>query len=102
MPICGEHAAPIFDRTKPRQITRYFEDLELLFKRSAVASDNKKKEFTVQYVDFDTEQLWKTVPEFTNAVSTYSQFKDAILLHYPNAGSNYAYSLQDLDSLMGD
>ena len=102
MPVRGEHAAPFFDRTKPRQITRYFEDLELLFKRSAVASDKEKKEFAVRYVDFDTEQLWKTVPEFVNAVSTYAQFKDTILLHYPNAGSNYTYSLRDLDSLTGD
>ena len=102
MPVRGERAAPVFDRTKPRQITRYFEDLELLFRRSAIVNDNEQKGFAVRYVDFDTEQLWKTVPEFASNVHTYSQFKDAILKYYPNSGSDYAYSLRDLDSLTGE
>jgi hypothetical protein len=102
MPVRGERAAPLFDRSKPRQITRYFEDLELLFKRSAITDEGEQKGFAVRYTDFDTEQLWKTVPEFVDPTKTYQQFKAAILVHYPNAGSNYAYSLRDLDSLTGE
>ena len=102
MPVRGERAAPTFDPAKPREITRYFEDLEQLFKRSAITTDTDKKEYVVRYAPFDTEQLWKTFTEYASGTHTYKHFKDAILKHYPNAGSDYVYSLRDMDALLGE
>ena len=36
MPARGEHASPTFDRTKPRELIRFFEELEYLFNRTAL------------------------------------------------------------------
>lgn len=60
------------------------------------------KEMVVYYVDFETEQIWKTFPEFTTATATYKNFKDAILIHYPDATGDYVYSIRDMDMLTGE
>jgi len=101
MPARGEHAAPAFDKAKPRKLSRFFAELEYLFKRADLESDSEKKEHILRYVDFETEQIWKTFPEYTNDTQTYQQFKDAILIHYPDATGDYVYSLGDIDLLIG-
>ena len=54
------------------------------------------------YTDFDTEQVWKTFPEFKNNTTSYQDFKQAILVHYPDASGDFIYSLRDMDSLIGE
>jgi len=102
MPARGEHTAPAFDTAKPRELSRFFAELEYLFKRADLESDSEKKEHILRYVDFETEQIWKTFPEYTNDTQTYQQFKDAILIHYPDATGDYVYSLGDIDLLIGE
>ena len=102
MPARGESAAPRFDRTKPRELSRFFDELEYLFVRSAIVSETEMKKQVLRYVDFEIEQIWKTFPEYTNAAFTYQNFKDAILVHYPDATGDYVYSLRDMDTLVGE
>ena len=102
MPACGEHAAPTFDKTKPRELLRFFDDLEYLMERAVITSETDKKKQAVRYTDFDTEQVWKTFPEFKNNATTYLDFKQAILVHYPDASGDFIYSLRDMDSLIGE
>jgi hypothetical protein len=52
----------------------------------------------VYYTDFDTEQLWKYIPEFDNPTSTYADFKNSIMEYYPEA-AGFLYSITDIDSL---
>jgi hypothetical protein len=52
-------------------------------------------------VDFSTEQIWKTFWEFLDNNKTYENFKDAILVHYPDASGNFVYSIRDMDLLIG-
>ena len=100
MPIRGERAAPIFDKTRPRELIRYFNDLEFLFPRAYISSEAEKKEYAVYYVDFETEQAWKSIPEYANTAKTYQDLKEAILFFYPDASGDYLYSLRDVDDLI--
>jgi hypothetical protein len=102
MPARGERAAPTFDTTKPRELIRFFEELEYLFARAALQDESEKKKHVLRYVEFDVEQIWKTFPEYLDNDKTYLDFKAAILVHYPDASGDYVYSLRDMDHLIGE
>jgi len=102
MPARGERAAPSFDRTKPRELVRFFEELEYLFDRAALTKEEEKKKHVLRYVEFEVEQIWKNFSEYTDATKTYKDFKSAILVHYPDASGDYVYSLRDMDLLTGE
>lgn len=100
MPARGERAAPKFDQTKPEELSRFFDDLECLFKRAEITSEIEKKQYVLRYVEVGIERIWKAIPEYKNAESTYQAFKDAVLKYYPDATDDYTYSLRDLDLLI--
>ena len=50
MPMRNECAAPTFDSSKPRELSRYFEDLEQLMRRATIASEEEKKQQVLHYV----------------------------------------------------
>src|SRR5271155_2646125 len=98
MPMRGERTAPIFDCTRARDLPRTFTDLETLFRRAKITDDNEKKKQVIYYTDFDTEQLWKYLPEFDDPTINYADFKDVIMDYYPEA-AEFLYSITDIDSL---
>ena len=102
MPARGERAAPSFDRSKPRELVRFFEELEYLFERAALDSETEKKKHVLRYVEFEVEQIWKSFSEYSDAEKSYQEFKAAILVHYPDASGDYVYSLRDMDQLIGE
>ena len=102
MPARGERGAPHFDKTKRREFPRFFTELEYLFQRSDIEAEADKKRHVLRYVDFETEQIWKTFPEYSTAAKTYEDFRDAILIHYPDATNDAIYSLRDMDLLIGE
>ena len=105
MPLRGERVAPQFDSSKPRELGRYFESLEELFERcSGVETDELKKKKAAYYVDVETSDVFKSLPEFTRPTgaavdSTYEQFKKAVLKYYPGADDDRTYMLADLTAL---
>jgi hypothetical protein len=101
MPMCNECAAPTFDSSKPRELSQYFEDLEQLMKCASISDQQDMKKQLLCYVDFSTKQIWKTFPEFLDNNKTYQNFKDVILVHYPNASGGFVYSIRDMDLLIG-
>jgi hypothetical protein len=102
MPARNERGAPVFDRTKPRELVRFFEELEYLFDHADVVLSAEKKKHVLRYVEFEVEQLWKTFPEYSDLLKTYDEFKAAILVHYPDASGDFVYSLRDMDTLIGE
>ena len=102
MPMRNERTAPTFDTARPRELPRFFEDLEYLMERATIVTHADKKKQVVRYTDFDTEQIWKSLPEFKNAASSYDDFKKAIMVHYPEASGDFMYSLRDMDLLIGE
>ena len=102
IPARGERAAPTFDKSKPRELPKFFEDLEYLFIQAQIASKAEKKKQVLRYVEYETEQIWKTFPEFRDATASYEDFKQAILVHYPDASGDYVYSLRDMELIIGE
>ena len=105
MPLRNERTAPQFDVTNPRELSRYFEDLAQLFARATYKSgtdDKEMKNYAIRYVDYNTEQLWKAIPEFKNQTNTYDQFEDAVMAFYPEATDENLYSIRDMDLLVGE
>ena len=102
MPMHNKHAAPTFDSSKPRELSSYFEELKQLIKCAAINDEQEKKQQVLCYVDFGTEQIWKTFPKFLDNNKTYTNFKDVILVHDPNASGDFVYSIRDMDLLIGE
>ena len=102
LPFRGERGAPTVDITKPRQLIRFFKELEPFFVRANIVSEKEKKDLVLKYVDMDLEEIWERYPEYKNQAASYIDFKKAILAHYPEATGEYLYSLADLDSLIGE
>lgn len=100
MPAFGDRSAPTFNEAKPRELPRFFNELERLFKRDPSLTDAEKKSDVVRYVVYDLEQVWRTIPEFKNATATYAEFKDAVLAFYPNSAPEFVYSLREKDELI--
>ena len=57
--FCWTCAAPTFDSSKPRELSRYFKDLKHLMLCVAINIEEDKKR-QVLYIDFNTKQIWKT------------------------------------------
>ena len=102
MPLCNEHAALTFDSSKPRELSRYFEDLKQLMRQAIIITEGEKKQQVLCYVNFNTEKIWKTFPKFIDNSKNYNDFKDAILVHFPDASGNFVYSIRDMDLLIGE
>ena len=102
MPVRGERSAPTFDKTKPRELLRFFDELEYLFERAQLTDSSDRKKQLLRYVDVDTEQIWRTFPEFKLEDKTYTDLKEAILKYYPDASGDYVYSLRDMDLMIGE
>ncbi|PPQ76748.1 hypothetical protein CVT24_012269 [Panaeolus cyanescens] len=98
MPHRGDRSAPTFDPTRPRELKRYFADLEYLFKDYNVTHKDIKIASATRYVDLETAELWETLPEFSAAQPKFADFKKATLSLYPDAEDSDRYSLQDLEN----
>ncbi|KAF7365809.1 hypothetical protein MVEN_00455000 [Mycena venus] len=100
MPARGDRNAPQFDSLKPRELQRYFTDLEYHFTRSSVTDDAEKKKHATRFLGVDDQDIWEALPEF-QAPHTYAVFKAAVLKLYPGNDADRKYSLADLDALVG-
>ena len=102
MPARGERSAPIFDKSKPRELPRFFDELEYLMDQAALTLEAEKKKQVLRYVEFEVEQMWKMFCEYADPTKTYQDFKNAILAHYPDASGDYIYSLRDMNLLTSE
>ena len=101
MPARGHVTAPRFDPTNPRELRRYFDELELLFGRCSIASRVEQKKFARHYVDIDTSDLWGSIAQYGNQHS-FEDFVRAITALYPGADDERRWTLTDLDALIGE
>ena len=100
MPARGHSTAPKFQGSNARELRRYFDELEYLFGSCSIASETDKKRYAVRYLDVDTEDGWKQLPQYTGP-DNYNAFKDAVLKLYPGANGDRQWTLSDLDELTG-
>ena len=89
MPTRGARDAPRFNESEPRGLSRFFMELEDLFRLCNVTSDEQKKKYALKYVDYSVEDFWSTLPSYTAANGTYVTWRDNILtISYPRTKKN--------------
>ena len=95
MPLSGEHIAPRFDSSKPREIRKFWEDIETHFERSGI-TDNERKPWVLRYVDSDTRDFWESFEEASLDEKTYEEFKAKINEYYPGADGTRRHTTAEL------
>jgi hypothetical protein len=99
MPPRGHSTAPSFDPTAPRELRRYFADVELLLSNCGITDDQEKKQHSVRYLPVDTADLWEEIPQFA-APTTYDIYKKAIFDLYPGSGEECKWLRSDMTALV--
>ena len=102
MPARGDRTAPTFDPRQPRELRRYFSDLEFHFNRSAVVDATERKKHACRFLDVDTCELWETLAEYTNPATPYEDFCQAVYRLYPGSEEERKWSVADMDKLVGE
>ncbi|KAJ7110758.1 hypothetical protein C8R46DRAFT_1279023 [Mycena filopes] len=102
MPARGDRNAPQFDSTKPRELHRYFTDLEFHFTRANVTDSTEKKRHATRFLSVDDQDVWESLAQFGDPAKSHDEFKAAVLKLYPGNDANRKYSLGDLDALIGE
>ncbi|KAF7797723.1 hypothetical protein EIP86_008923 [Pleurotus ostreatoroseus] len=102
MPMRTERSAPTFDPTNPRELRRYFEDLEALLQRCNITDATEKKRYARNYVPVDVADQWEMIPEYSSQQATYDQFKDKIFEQYPNAKDSKRWTRQNVFDLVNN
>jgi hypothetical protein len=97
MPARGNRTAPQFDPSQPRELWRYFGDLDFHFTRSQITADQERKGHCCRYVDLDTSKLWESLTEFSDITKTYSNFRQVIYKLYPGSGEERRWLVADVE-----
>jgi hypothetical protein len=100
MPARVHSSAPKFNSSFPRELRWFFQDLENWFDTAQVTDSALCKEHAVRYVELDTSNFWKTIPEWSTGM--YQSWKDALLRVYPGNQVAELWSISDLDKLKGE
>jgi hypothetical protein len=101
MPARGHSTAPKFSPTQPRELRRYFEELEVLFARCQVTNDIERKKHACRYLDIDTSNFWQSINKYAIA-TTYESWKTAIYKLYPGSEDNRRWTMNNMDKLVGE
>ncbi|KAF8888773.1 hypothetical protein BD779DRAFT_1672108 [Infundibulicybe gibba] len=79
MPYRGDPDALVFDpKYEPRKICQYFRSLEDLFTVNGITRDSDKREYVLDYVEYDVEEFW----EFRAPLVLYADFVKKVLSFY--------------------
>ena len=99
MPMRNERSAPTFDPSKPRELVRYFEDLEDHFSRCTINNLGERKRWTLRYVSIEVADLWESLDEWATA-ATWEEIKTAVQARYPASRTERRHTHQELLTLV--
>ncbi|KAJ7430114.1 hypothetical protein B0H11DRAFT_2398550 [Mycena galericulata] len=102
MPARNDRIAPVFNSNKPRELRKYFSDLEFLLARSRIADRTEMKCHATRFLDIDEQDLWESVPEFRDPAASFNSFTCAIFRLYPEADPERRYSVADLNNVVAE
>ncbi|CAK5279835.1 unnamed protein product [Mycena citricolor] len=100
MPARGARGAPEFDPSKPRELPRFFTDLEYHFGLAGIADAQERKRHALRFLPFDEAELWESLDSFS-APHNYDAWKAEVLKLYPGTDSDRKYATSDLHALIG-
>jgi hypothetical protein len=101
MPTRGHTTAPKFSPDQPRELRRYFEELEVLFGSCSITAEPEMKKHACRYLDIDTSDFWQSIPEYGPATN-YANWKVAIYKLYPGSDDQRRWTMTDMDKLVGE
>ena len=96
------YTAPKFTEDQPRELKRFFEELANLFGPVNIVTNMDKKSQTVQYIEVDMSNMWRSLPEFSSEESSYEDWKKKVISLYLGANEEKRWSFVDLDKVIGE
>ncbi|KAG6863996.1 hypothetical protein C0993_009669, partial [Termitomyces sp. T159_Od127] len=112
MPPHNHFSAPKWDKSKLRELTQYFKELEYLFRDCGNTNYTQIKEYMARYITYDTAETWTGLPEFAATTTTvgnqaataisYKNWKEAVIHLYPGAEKSTCYMVNELHQLVQD
>ncbi|KAJ8594380.1 hypothetical protein M405DRAFT_729842 [Rhizopogon salebrosus TDB-379] len=98
MPLRGTPTAPKFDGN-PRELIRYFEDVEQLADAAAL-TDVQRIKATLRYIHRDDAETWEILPEVK--AGDFDKFCEAVKELYPGCKEDKSYMRDDLKNLVAN
>ena len=92
--------APQFDPAKLCGLHRFFNDLNFQFMQLEVVDEAEIKGHALQFVDYNTVELWEILPEFSNMTAPYQKFVDTVCQLYPGSDVEQHWLIVDMDRLV--
>ncbi|KAJ8582519.1 hypothetical protein M405DRAFT_750128 [Rhizopogon salebrosus TDB-379] len=102
MPMCNERSAPRFDPKKPRELVRYFEDLEDQFQQCGVIDLANQKWWALRYVSVEIADLWESFTDWMAATTQWDLVKDVVKKRYPVSQTTRRHTHHKLLTLVHD
>ena len=102
MPVRGDCTTLKFNPKQPQELYQYFVDLEFYLVHAQIIDAGEQKRHSTRYVDVDTSELWKTLPEFINNTITFKEYVKAVTTLYPGADAECKWSVTNMDKLVGE
>ena len=87
---------------KDLELRRFFEELANLFGPVNITMEADKKVQTVHYVEVNTMDMWKFLPEYSNLNFTYEDWKKKVVSLYPGTNEEKRWTIVDMDKLIGE
>ena len=63
--------------------------------------DQERKQAALKYLKIWTENLWKTTEAWIDPAKAYDEFKTEVFKLYPGSSSDWTYTMQNLDLIIG-
>ncbi|KAJ7926560.1 hypothetical protein B0H13DRAFT_2313463 [Mycena leptocephala] len=94
-----EHLRDLLPRSargaKPRDLRRYFFDIDFLFSRSHITDDVEEKYHATRFLALDDRELWELVPEFADHAVSFTEFTTATSPGYARTSPPFRASFLD-------
>ncbi|KAH9849720.1 hypothetical protein C2E23DRAFT_736744 [Lenzites betulinus] len=100
MPARGHATAPTFDSSEPRNLRRFFQDLETLFEIAGITDPNVQKKWVTRYVPISESEFYEEMEEYKDQTKTFEEFRAAIYASHPGASETRKFSNAEVDKLV--
>ncbi|EIW51151.1 uncharacterized protein TRAVEDRAFT_137879, partial [Trametes versicolor FP-101664 SS1] len=100
MPARGHATAPTFDSSEPRNLRRFFQDLETLFEITGVTDPKQQKKWVTRYVPIKEAEFYEEMVEFKDETKSFEEFRSAIYAAHPGASETRKFSNAEVDQLV--
>ncbi|KAE9387301.1 hypothetical protein BT96DRAFT_891162, partial [Gymnopus androsaceus JB14] len=97
LPARNERSAPKWDSKFEEQLPTFFEEFEAVATTAGINNNNTAmKKGVLRYTDQQSMRFWRTLPTYKDAMKTWTEFKDKVLVHYPGALKDAESTMEDL------